>query len=478
MPESGAGESPRCPVCDGEVNGWQVRPDARDGNYYDCPRCGKYLISRTALVCLDRLGGEALAALSRLISKNQEDDHPFQVYTTQLDAAEKASIPEAAKSANEGATTGESPESRPTVSAASTLNAAMELEKRRQEAISALASVSETLQVNRFVDLMRKVDEQNDRLVRQIASFQSSILGSPVMHAISRLESALPNLLSMKIAAGPALLSMKLPSIKVSSFLVTEMRRTATLAQSLAASIDWGKMKAFELAVQTSLDPLRTSFERYSETFGSLFASYGQDLPNALADLEVPRLSVLDYHRTVEAVGLVVPIEEDSAVEEYREELRQAPLLEEPDAIDRLLLGLKPALATAWQGAKAALSADTPDSLRHACVSLRELLTHVLHRCAPDDRIGAWPDVSPEDFHEGRPTRRGRFRYLCRAALARDRLTALFDADADCFIKIMDLLESGTHGMPATLEKEDVHVLIAKIEVLLVLMIKVSNRGN
>jgi len=56
-----------------------------------------------------------------------------------------------------------------------------------------------------------------------------------------------------------------------------------------------------------------------------------------------------------------------------------------------------------WQGAESPLESQHPDYGRHLTVSLRELLTHLIHRLAPDEKVKAWTN-NPDHFHDKNPT--------------------------------------------------------------------------
>ncbi len=87
----------KCPVCDIGVENWQPRYDDRNGNYYDCPNCGRYLITGSALSDIDTLGEKERAALSQGIWRGQRPDAPFFVSSIVLDAVKNESLPSPAE---------------------------------------------------------------------------------------------------------------------------------------------------------------------------------------------------------------------------------------------------------------------------------------------------------------------------------------------------------------------------------------------
>jgi hypothetical protein len=145
-----------------------------------------------------------------------------------------------------------------------------------------------------------------------------------------------------------------------------------------------------------------------------------------------------------------------------------------------MLHELNPAFAKAWRGAEAALESGHNDHERHWSVSMRELLTHVLHALAPDDRIRIWTDV-PQDFDEkGRAKRECRVRYICRGALSTGKaeFADFLEKDVDCFVGIMRLLQGGTHGMPPTLRSEELRFVQAKIESMLIYLLRMADETH
>ncbi|MEK7793156.1 MAG: hypothetical protein AAB353_01430, partial [Candidatus Hydrogenedentota bacterium] len=71
-----------------------------DGNFYDCPNCGKYLLSGTAEACLDRLDPIADAVLSHNIWSRHTHEGVVEVYSSHLEVAEMGTLPDPADQAD------------------------------------------------------------------------------------------------------------------------------------------------------------------------------------------------------------------------------------------------------------------------------------------------------------------------------------------------------------------------------------------
>ena len=136
-----------------------------------------------------------------------------------------------------------------------------------------------------------------------------------------------------------------------------------------------------------------------------------------------------------------------------------------PLDIESRLSALDPNLVYMLEGARFALQSDNPDKVRQAITSLRELLTHVLHLLAPDEQVLSFTE-NPADFHEGRPTRRTRIRFIC-SAKAGDLFEAFTEADIEAAIKVFDLCQRGTHALKQPLTERQAAVLLSRAEGLL-----------
>ena len=81
--------------------------------------------------------------------------------------------------------------------------------------------------------------------------------------------------------------------------------------------------------------------------------------------------------------------------------------------VDLMLADLNPDYVTVLDEAFEALAGKSLGRVRHTLVSLRELITHVLHDLSPDADLIAW-SKDPKHFDKGKPTRAGRYLYICR----------------------------------------------------------------
>jgi hypothetical protein len=83
----------RCPVCESNVIKFLEQFENRHGNYYDCPNCGIFFMSNSALGRLADIEPWKKAGLSYQIWRNQGQKYPFEVFTTHLDLIRQEDLP-------------------------------------------------------------------------------------------------------------------------------------------------------------------------------------------------------------------------------------------------------------------------------------------------------------------------------------------------------------------------------------------------
>jgi hypothetical protein len=141
--------------------------------------------------------------------------------------------------------------------------------------------------------------------------------------------------------------------------------------------------------------------------------------------------------------------------------------------VDDLLGRLDESLCALLVGARQAVRGNNPDRSRHVIASLRELLTHVLHTLAPDDRVIAWA-ASDKLIHNKQPTRRARLLYICRA-IDCGPLTRFVEEDVDATLSFIDTLNSGTHAVESQFTPAQLASLISRLESLLVFLLQLRD---
>ena len=141
-------------------------------------------------------------------------------------------------------------------------------------------------------------------------------------------------------------------------------------------------------------------------------------------------------------------------------------------SVDALLANFDDSLCPLLQGARAAVMSDNPDRGRHVTISLRELITKVLHALAPDDSIRKW-STDEEHFDKDRPTRRARVLYIYRH-INSDPIMSFVENDIRSILLLFDLLQAGTHRVESKLTKSQLYFMLQRTELFVGLLISTS----
>jgi Predicted pPIWI-associating nuclease len=101
-----------------------------------------------------------------------------------------------------------------------------------------------------------------------------------------------------------------------------------------------------------------------------------------------------------------------------------------------------------------------------------------LHRFAPDaevERCALGPDSSPDlrERHNGRPTRKARLAFIYRKA-GHTKLEAFYQADIATNLKLIEILNQGTHGKASPFTENEVRAVLRKVESLVVLLVEIE----
>lgn len=164
-------------------------------------------------------------------------------------------------------------------------------------------------------------------------------------------------------------------------------------------------------------------------------------------------------------------------IEEDEEQLYVDLSKETSESIEGHLNSVDPALIPLWQGAISDLNLSGPDSGRHFSVSLRELLTHVIHFLAPDEAISQWTKDRNHFDKDGHPTRRTRILYICRN-INLVKLERFISKDIDSILAFFDILQEGTHTLNTCFPEYLPELILARARSLLVFLIKTNMGSN
>jgi hypothetical protein len=243
-------------------------------------------------------------------------------------------------------------------------------------------------------------------------------------------------------------------------------------------SVSTATLLAQEYVSRLSMHPLgaatpfpakhfRNAEERFlglTDVYGHLLKSYEKDA-HYLAALppvasEGPPKEILENAVLLDALGSESPEEELAESAAKQREQRE---WEEPT--NAMLYALNPGFTTAFIGAVQALNSTNVDRARHVIVSLRELVTHVLHHLAPDPLVLVWI-VDPKHLHNNKPTRAARIYYICRA-INGGAFAKFVEADVRSALACIDLFQQGTHKIENAFNDAQLAALVTRTECML-----------
>lgn len=283
-----------------------------------------------------------------------------------------------------------------------------------------------------FTDVFKKFSEQTKEMSRLITT--------------SRLDNTFSQLARHSVEANRLIVASELTDIKSQLAMTSSLARTLNIENLTQISLNrlklegLGKSLLISNKIQTSII---SSFNQFSNAYSRLVQSRDDiswgELPKQLT-VEQPALEILESTSFLESIS-------DPTLDEQFEiekNLSRDEILAEIGGVEALLLEIDKGLLTMWRGAIEALESGHEDYARHCSVSLRELLTHVIHKLSPDNEIKKWATDTKLFDDKGRPTRKARLLFICRA-VNHDVFTDFINKDIAATIEFFDLFQRGTH---------------------------------
>lgn len=224
-------------------------------------------------------------------------------------------------------------------------------------------------------------------------------------------------------------------------------------------------------------ETLSKGFLNFSRSYSNLFTSFEKtDLGIFSSPPVISELPSFEFFNASDLLQ-VITVEDDE--KELAEEKQQA-CEEIRDGIEETLpirlAELDEELIPLWQGAKRALHSSNPDRVRHFAISLRELLTHVLHRLAPDDEVREW-STRPEHFSDNRPTRMARLLYICRD-INHGPFVDFVEKDVAAVSAFVKLFQRGTHEIKSAYTQKQLLALRTRMESTIRFLLEISRENN
>lgn len=241
------------------------------------------------------------------------------------------------------------------------------------------------------------------------------------------------------------------------------MARTSLLAQELLLKAPWEKLERSTFNELHDLSGVLDSFNTLTQSYDSLIQSFKNEKLNVVAF--PPFVSGLPPIEVLTSSDLIFSISRDETEDGVEEDERKVEIREDiENSFEELLSDMNPKIIRPWQGAKKAIASKNPDKTRHVVVSLREMLTHILHSIAPDSEVSKWTS-NPDYFSKGRPTRKARLLYACRD-INHGPFEQFVSKDIDSHIMFLDLFQRGTHDLDTNFTDQQLKALIIKAEAL------------
>ncbi|UBF29278.1 hypothetical protein K9N68_16455 [Kovacikia minuta CCNUW1] len=215
--------------------------------------------------------------------------------------------------------------------------------------------------------------------------------------------------------------------------------------------------------------PLSTSLSSLSASSAFIWSSFAsksvslQTLPKWL--LEAP---IIQTYQASRNVAQIINIEEE--IEEEIEE--SITLHNERGDVLGLLENLGSEFSSIFIGAKEAVIYKRQDYVRHASVSLRELLDKLLEHLAPTEVVQKWTESA--DLLQKRQIHKARLKYLFRE-LSYGSYTDFIEKDIELILQTFYALNKGTHTLSSPFTDKTMSVLMARVEGHLLMILTAAN---
>ncbi|GEM_PF-3261700 len=316
--------------------------------------------------------------------------------------------------------------------------------------------------INSFKSLLPKtnIDSPILQVIRQANESISHLSLSPQLQLLLNETIKIPDswkkqfadISSMSMSIEPALLRIQSEIARISEISI--------LAERTLSLIDFPNIFD-ELNASSALKKMaRETNSSFLDSYSNLFQSFKAEQLGIFSHAPVmSTIPPIEFYlntrliRPMKLVGEESP--EDTAISHE--------LIEETLSDVELLLGeLDPKLIDLWKGAGVVYDQSYPDAIRHFSVSSRELLTQIIHRLSPDEKVKTWSS-SPDHFHNGRPTRKARLLYICRE-LNHPPFDDFLIKDIDAVLAGMQVFEEGTHAIDPRFTRSQIDLLKSRLE--------------
>lgn len=206
---------------------------------------------------------------------------------------------------------------------------------------------------------------------------------------------------------------------------------------------------------------------RIQDQFVGLSNSYNEILVSATPS----NLLSLTTHNYLAGTSFLA-VSATSLEEDRTQAVQRYYHLEEDDEVSHLLKDADPGFVRMYEGAIEVLYSGNPEKVRHFSVSLRELFTHIMHSAAPNDEIKAW-SCEESLFHNGKPTRKARLKYITRN-LDSPKFEKYLDATIKATNEFLDLFQRGIHAVDSGYTESQLDVMKIQADATIRLLLSAS----
>lgn len=255
----------------------------------------------------------------------------------------------------------------------------------------------------------------------------------------------------------------------------TKIAELTLMAQRSLSEISFQDIgKAFRLA-----ETVRDSFISVQHIFSESFFKLYKPLENTEKQFDSLPLKILllppvEFYTNTRVLQLITKPKFKAYPEE--ETFTADLIVKTTDTVSGQLRSQDPALIKLWQGANKSLGSGNPDAVRHFSTSMRELLTQIIHKLAPDDEVRLW-STSPKYYSNNKPTRRARLLYICRK-VNYEPFNDFLDKDIKSVLACFDMLQAGTHGIESPFNSLQLEAIKLRVESTIKFLIDIANKTS
>lgn len=215
-----------------------------------------------------------------------------------------------------------------------------------------------------------------------------------------------------------------------------------------------------------TIAPLRTSLRSLTTEAASVWENFPQSGLESVSTTWLWEAPVVQPFQAAKNLVQLVGAEEQEAVDIPR----PSSVTAEPISVVYRLESVGSEFARVYLAAHDALQQRGGDYIRHASVSLRELLDKLLMELAPEEAVKGWPPSAEVIANQ---PHKARLRYLFRN-FGSGNYARFAEKDIDLILQTFYALNSGTHSLEPPFVDDVMPVLQARIDGHLLLLLTVA----